>query len=102
MFSLLNFTPDFFLATGEPYERTDLALNRTGKPFSLYSALRMALEDNDFRTHASETFGVRSSDLTAEYLLDKAREVNKCGTLSTPVDVWLDEEGCLSVEVYEY
>jgi hypothetical protein len=97
----LSFSPEFFLAEGEPYDRSDLALNTAGKPVSLYSALCLALENEDFRTRASETFDVGPNHLTAEFLLDKAQEVDTCGTLSSPVDVWLDSDGYLTVEVYD-
>lgn len=97
----LSFSPEFFLAEGEPYDRSGLALNRAGKPISLYSALCLALENEDFRVRASETLGVRTYHLTATFLLEKAQEVNTCGTLSCPVDVWLDAQGWLTVDVWE-
>jgi hypothetical protein len=97
----LCFSPEFFLAEGEPYDRSDLALNQAGKPVSLYSALCLALENEDFRTRASETFDVRTYHLTATFLLEKAQEVNTCGTLSCPVNVYLDPSGWLSVDVWE-
>lgn len=97
----LSFSPEFFLAEGEPYDRSDLALNSAGKPTSLYSAICMALEDENFRVRASETFDVRTYHLTATFLLEKAQEVNTCSTLSCPVSVWLDPQGWLTVDVWE-
>jgi len=97
----LCFGPEFFFAEGEPYDRSDLALNKEGKPVSLYSAIVLALEDENFRVRASETFDVRTYHLTATFLLEKAQEVDTCGTLSNPVDVWLDPQGWLRVEVYD-
>ncbi len=97
----LSFSPEFFLAEGEPYDRSDLALNSAGKPISLYSALCLALQDENFRVRASEAFDVRTYHLTATFLLEKAQEVNRCGALYCPVTVWLDPQGWLTVDVWD-
>jgi hypothetical protein len=34
-------------------------------------------------------------------VMDKIRETNTCGSLSSPVDVWIDEEGYFTVDVYD-
>jgi hypothetical protein len=45
----LEFSPEFFFADGEPYDRGDLALNSNGNPVSLYSSILQSLEDPYFR-----------------------------------------------------
>ncbi len=99
----LSFSPEFFLAEGEPHDRSDLALNADDKPYSVYSALCL-MKQKDKRAWsrmASEVFHCPGHILTPETVLDKIHETNTCGTLSVPVDVWIDPEGYHTVEVYE-
>lgn len=102
----LSFAPEFFLAEGEPYDRGDLATNDAGRPTSLYSAILMALADSDRRPALLEILGVKEQhapmdDTLALELLDRAQQVNTCGSLGPgAVDVWLDSDGWVTVEVW--
>lgn len=49
---------------------------------------------------AREVFGVSGDMLDIETVYSKAIETDTVGTLSTPVDVWIDSEGYYTVEVY--
>lgn len=99
----LSFSPEFFLAAGEPYDRSDLALNADGEPYSVYSAICVMADKRkrDWNHMASEVFGCKGEHLTPETVLDKIRETDTCGTLSNPVDVWIDPEGYFTVDVHE-
>lgn len=99
----LSFSPEFFLATGEPYDRADLALNADGEPFSVYSAIAMMQmkRKRDWNRMAREVFGCKGEHLSAETVLDKIHETDSCGQLHSPVDVWIDSEGHYRVDVHE-
>lgn len=99
----LSFSPEFYFAEGEPYDRSDLALNADGQPYSVYSAICLMAEKrkSDWRRLAREVFGCKPEHLTAETVLDKIHETNTCGTISVPVDVWIDPEGYHTVEVHD-
>lgn len=99
----LSFAPDFFLAEGEPYDLSDLALNDSGEPVSVWSAICMMREGapEDWASLAREVFDCESERLTPEMVLDRIRETNTCGTLRSPVDVWVDAEGWHRVYVHE-
>lgn len=99
----LSFSPEFFYAEGEPYDRADLALNAEGEPYSVYSAICLMSEKRklDWNRMAREVFGCKGEHLTAEAVLEKIQETDTCGTLSSPVDVWIDSEGYYTVDVHE-
>ena len=99
-----SFSPEFWLAEGEPYDRSDLALDARGCPMSVYSAILVALQDKSLRSALVELLGVEDSllfdDSMAEQLLSKAQEVNTVENLGSPVGVWLDQKGWIQVKVY--
>lgn len=102
----LSFSPEFFLAEGEPYDRSDLALNRKGKPVSVWSAICLMKENNpdDWKSMAHEVFGLSEEDselLMAEAVLDKIQETNTCDDCRSPVRVYIDDKGDYSVEVWD-
>lgn len=99
----LGFSADFFLAEGEPYDRSDLALNADGKPVSVWSAISHMKEKNpiEWAGLAREVFDCAPEFLSEEIVLDKIRETDSCSNLSVPVRVWIDAEGNYSVEVWE-
>jgi hypothetical protein len=102
-----SFAPEFWLAEGEPYDRADLALNSKGQPVSVYSAIILALQDASTRSALIELCGLGEDsqlpydDTIAEELLLRAQSVNTCSNLSSPVRVWLDDDGWVDVAVYE-
>lgn len=95
----LTFSPEFFLAEGEPYDRADYAVNSDGKPVSVYSALCMMPAD-EWESIASDLFGLTHEMLTPEAVLDLIRETDTCTDLTSPVEVWIDAEGDYRVLVY--
>lgn len=99
----LGFSPEFFLAEGEPYDRSDLALNAEGKPVSVYSALCKWQEDSpeEWAELAKDVFDCKPEFLSAETVLEKIQETDTCMNLSVPVRVWIDSEGDYSVEVWD-
>lgn len=98
----LVFSSDFFFAEGEPYERQGLALNKNENPISLWSAICLALEtDSWFRKTMANELEIEPEFLTPEICLDKAMEVNTCTTLNSPVEVWFDENGYITLCVHE-
>ena len=97
----LSFSPEFFLAEGEPYDRLDLAVNVEGEPVSVYSAI-CALSEKERAEIAREVFGCDDWEaISAEAILDKIRETNTCRDLTSPVEVYIDEQGNHSVFVYD-
>jgi hypothetical protein len=96
----LEFSPEFFLAEGEPYDRSDLALNAEGKPVSVYSALSM-MSDSEWEEMARDVFDCEPDYLDREAVLQKIQETDTCSNLSVPVRVWIDSEGDYSVEVWD-
>lgn len=99
----LSFSPAFFLAEGEPYDRSNLALNKCGKPISVWSALEQKRQsDPDWWDDlAREVFGCEGKFLDLETVLEKIEGTDTCGDLSSPVDVWIDPDGDFVIEVYD-
>lgn len=99
----LGFSPEFFLAEGEPYDRSDLALNADGKPVSVYSAICKLQGDDpkQWAQLAGYVFECKAEYLTVETVLEKIQETNSCSNLSVPVRVWIDAEGIYTVDVFE-
>ncbi len=98
----LTFSEEFFLAEGEPYDRPDLALNKQGKPISVYSAIQM-IPIERYKALAREVFGMTDgfcASLTAEVVLNRIRETNTCTNLQSPVSVWIDKNGDYRVSVF--
>lgn len=101
-----SFSPEFWLAEGEPYDRTDLALNSKGQPVSVYSAICQALETSEaFKDDVRTLLEVENVDLPDDVLADelfsRATQVNLCDDYRVPVNVYLDEECSISVAVYD-
>lgn len=96
----LSFSPEFFLAEGEPYDRADLAVNAKGKPVSVWSALGMMPEEQ-WAELAREHYGLEPDMLERETVLDTIRETDTCTDLRVPVEVWIDPEGYYCVKVWE-
>jgi len=99
----LSFSPAFFLAEGEPYDRSDLALNAEGEPYSVWSAICLMQEKRkrDWNAMAREVFGCKGQHLTVETVLERIQQTDTCGTLTTPVDVWIDPDGDYRIDVHE-
>lgn len=87
----LSFSPEFYST------EDDFSAER---PFTVEQAINAMPEDR-WAELAREVFGCEPEFLTAETVMDKIRETDTCGTLSSPVDVWIDPEGYFTVDVYE-
>jgi len=73
---------------------------------SVWSAIQVMhdKEPERWKDMAREVFELEGKDaelLMGEAVLDKVQETNTCGTLSTPVDVWIDPEGVYTLEVFD-
>jgi len=99
----LSFSPEFFLATGEPYDRADLALNADGEPYSVYSALCLMKDKRpgEWNAMARELWRCPGKVLDPESVLGMLQETDSCATLSVPVEVYIDSEHRWSVLVHE-
>jgi len=102
----LSMSPEFWFEEGEPYDRSDLAVNSKGQPVSVYSAISLACERESFRNNAHETLQLNCSpDILKHVIVDAlmhiASETNTSSNLDSPVEVWIDKEGELRVFVYE-
>lgn len=95
----LSFSPEFFLAEGEPYDRSDYAVNEDGKPTSVWSAVCM-MDDQDWNDLAKNIFDCHPHYLTPETVLDMVRETNACRDLRSPIEVYIDPDHYYSVLVY--
>lgn len=99
----LSFSPEFFLAAGEPYDRVDLALNADGEPYSVYSALCLMKEKSkrEWNTMAREIWNCPGRVLDPETVLEMLQETDSCAALSVPVEVYIDADHRYSVQVWE-
>ena len=102
----LRFSPEFFLAEGEPYDRSDLALDDKGHPLSVWSAIQKQQDEDPewWANMAREIFDLPLRDaglLMVEGVLDKIRETNTCRNLDSPVEVYIDPEGHYTVRVWD-
>jgi len=87
----LSFSPEFFISDDEFSQE---------RPFTVEQAIN-AMPEERYAELAREVFGCEPQFLTAETVLEKIEETDTCGTLSSPVDVWIDPEGYFRVEVYD-
>ena len=102
----LSMMSEFWFAEGEPYDRSDLALNAKGQPVSVYSAIEKALENEDFKNDVSQLLKMENLEIfdngfLADTLINVAIDTNTSTNLDSPVEVWIDEDGLLKVYVYE-
>lgn len=98
----LGFSPEFFLAEGEPYDRSDLALNSDGNPISVYSAIAKLRKDSKaWEELARNVFNCGPEFLTEETVLGKIWETDTCRNLTVPVEVYIDPEFNFSVKVWD-
>lgn len=91
----LSFSEEFFWGDGRS------ELERSERPTSLAQAI-LSMPDDEWIGYCKDIFG--------RYMLgrpslgdavEKARQVDTCMSLESPVEVWLDEDGCYTVLVYE-
>jgi len=94
----LSFSPEFFVG---PHDMDgSINLKDNDSPTSVYQAV-MAMDDETFAEMARDVFGTDPDFVDAGMVMEKIQETNTCGDLRSPVDVWIDEEGFYTVDVYE-
>jgi hypothetical protein len=98
----LSFAPDFFKREGDDDLTPENIESNIGKgPTSCYQALLLKTEDQ-WNEIAREVFGLdNGDDLDCDTVIDKIRETNTCGDMGSPVDVWIDDEGYFTLDVYD-
>ena len=87
----LSFSPEFYDSEDE-YSKD--------RPFTVRQAI-MAMPDDRFAEMARKVFGCEPDFVDADTVMQKITETDTCGTLSSPVDVYIDPEGYFTVDVYE-
>ncbi len=70
------------------------------QPTSVYQAV-LSLSQEKLTEIAQEVFHVDPLHLDIEMVMDKICQTDTCSTLSSPVAVWIDEEGDFQVQVYD-
>lgn len=109
----LSFSAEFF--SGDPlgdfyYGCDDPWPDPREKPCSLIEALVRAYRDPEERARIEsydesvkweEDREYFAEDTWVYHWLDRAREIDTCGTLSVPVDVWLSADGWCRIDVYD-
>ena len=98
----LSFSTDFFKREGDDDLTPDDIEAHIGKsPTSVYQALLLKTHD-EWDEIARKVFGLNSGDdLCVSTVIKKVVETDTCLDLSSPVTVYIDDEGDYSVDVYE-
>ena len=98
----LSFSPEFFLAEGEPYDRSEPCLDSQGRPASVWSAIEAKIGSEFWEDMARDVFGQPDGTfLNAEMVLDKVRETDTCSDLGVPVRVWIDAQVYYTINVWD-
>lgn len=94
----LNFTQEFFALSDET---NGMQYSHDKTPYSVWGALKV-MPENEWQCMCIELFPNHPRDhVTIDMVMDMIKETNTCGSLSSPVDVWIDPEGCYTVDVYD-
>ena len=67
-------------------------------PTTVYQAI-LAMKETVYVEMCLEVFGC--VDVDCDVIMDKIRETDTCSDLSSPVCVWIDEEGYFTIDVYD-
>jgi len=93
-----SFSPEFFFNEGEPY---DVNVEKSDRPTSVWQAI-ISMDDEKWNNVAKDVFdNLNPEFLTPEAVLEKIEETDTVGTLSSPVDVWIDKDGYYTIDVYD-
>lgn len=90
----LSFSRQFF------YPENLESANVSSQPQSVYQAL-VAIQRDTWESLASNVFGVASDRLDVHTVMDRILETNTCTYLTSPVEVWIDDQGEYRVEVHD-
>lgn len=96
-YSLSSFSPKFFYAEGEPYDRSNYAVNSKGQPTSLWSAICMTLDKE--KSRIVEILEV--PEPTPEYVMECIQKVDLCDDLYSPVGCYIEAGSFYTIEVYD-
>ena len=103
----LSFSDDFY-CDGDPNE-----MEASDKPTCLYQAILQFVQEKPREycklvkkaklvNRGVESKFILSGEMIAwDFLAYVRHEVNTCSNLSSPVEVWLDEQGYNTVKIYE-
>jgi len=97
----LSFSGSFFKQEGDDDLTPDNAESEIGNPTSVWQALMLKTE-KEWDEIAKEVFDLENGDqLDCDMVIDKIRETDTCTDLSSPVHVYIDEEGYYTVDIYD-
>lgn len=97
----LSFSDSFFKQEGDDNIDPENAESEIGNPTSVWQALMLKTE-SEWEEIAKEVFDLNSGDdLDCDMVMDKIRETDTCTDLSSPVHVYIDEEGYYAVDIYD-
>ena len=98
-----TFSSEFWLAPGEPYDCSDYTVNDKNQPVTVWSAVCMALDNPEQRKDIETALQWEHAEIPIppEVVFQSIIDTNTCGTLRTPVDMWIDKEGDCKVYVYD-
>lgn len=89
----LSFSDEFFIRDGPDQ------IAPSPRPTSVYQAIH-SLREDAWRAIAHDVFGAPADRLTPHAVLAKIIETDTCTYLDEPVEVWIDAEGCHTLDVY--
>jgi hypothetical protein len=89
-----SFSEDFYS------REDDKDLRRTSKPLSVEQALHQ-MTDDEWEELALNVFDVDGKFLTIEEVMSKIYDTDTVEGLSSPITVWIDDEGYYTVDVYD-
>ena len=90
----LSFADDFYVP-----EDLD-AVESTLRPTSVYEAI-LGIREEQWKEMCRDLFKCKSESVDADMVMSKIRETNTCTDLTPPVEVWVDDEGWYTVDVYD-
>ena len=90
----LSFSPEFFTA---PHDHDGVPFDKM-RPVSVIQAIK-SMSEEDWELMVEEVF--EGNEPGVDQVMAKIVETNTCRDLRSPVEVYIDEEGYHSVEVYD-
>jgi len=90
----LSFTEDFF---GDPYAEQEKSRRPTDVCQALFSMPRRR-----WNRMCRDVFGCKPEYVDLDTVLLKIFETNTCSGGSSPVGVWIDDEGYYTVDVFDW
>lgn len=88
-------------ANGFYYDEDEAAPNKSKRPTSVHMALR-SMKSKDWKAMCKDVFpGVEPDYVDIDMVMDKIMETDTVSNLDSPVEVWIDEEGYHTIEVYD-